>query len=577
MTFRPCLLIPIYNHGSSIRATVERLTPHGLPILIVDDGSDQATQSVLGELALDFPDLRLFRLAQNAGKGAAVMHGMREAWQAGFSHALQIDADGQHDSADVPRFLALAAADPTALICGQPIYDDSMPAGRRYGRHLTHFWVGVETLSWPVSDAMCGFRLYPLKSVCALIERVRIPTRMDFDIEIMVRLAWLGIPFKDVPTRVTYPADGVSHFDLLADNLRISWMHTRLSLGMLPRLPTLLGRKLRARTAAGGHWSRLAERGSVLGLQTMFACYRLLGARAARALLYPVVGYFFLSGSRARRASLDYLQRIARHRKAEAPPPGWRDSFRHMLAFGQSGLDKLAAWSGRGNALPVDFPDAGHFERLIASGRGAVFIGAHLGNLEMTRALARKEQRVTVNAVVYTEHAQRFNQLMMQANADFSVNLIQVNHLGPDTAILLKEKVDRGEIVVIVGDRTPAGESGHSRVSRIDFLGEPAPFAQGPFILASLLDCPVYLFFCLRDGPAYRLHLEPFAERLELPRAARQERLRAYMQHYARRLEHYCLQAPEQWFNFYDFWQRDAASGAVSTAASISDKFSNKA
>jgi predicted LPLAT superfamily acyltransferase len=572
MNIQPCLLIPIYNHWRSIRATVERLVVYGLPIFVVDDGSDGQTQETLAALAADCALVRLFRLPRNAGKGAAVMRGMREARQAGFTHALQIDADGQHATADVPRFLAAAAASPSALVCGRPIYDDSIPKGRLYGRYITHFWVGVETLSLSVSDSMCGFRLYPLAPTCALIDRVRIPTRMDFDTDIYVRLIWAGLPSVNVDTRVTYPPDGLSHFNMLRDNLRISLMHTRLTLGMLPRLPQLLWRKIFAGAAPGRHWSRLAERGSLLGLRTVFACYRLLGARAARLLLYPIVAYFFLTGRKARAASLDYLRRLHRLRGGALPEPDWRASFRHMLAFGQSGLDKLAAWSngfsgfggsggaGGANVHRVDFPNRPLFEQLLASGRGAVLIGAHLGNLEMTRALAVNERRVKVNAVVYTDHAERFNSLLGQANADFSLNLLQVSRLGPETAILLKDKIDQGELVVIVGDRTPPAGEGQNRVSRIDFLGSPAPFAQGPFILASLLDCPVYLFFCLREADGYRIHFEPFAERIELPRAERQQRLENYMQAYAKRLEHYCLQAPDQWFNFYDFWRQDAAS-----------------
>ena len=562
MNFAACLLIPIYNHWRSIRATVERLDQYALPILVIDDGSDETTRQVLATLTTDFPRLRLFRLPQNGGKGAAVKRGMREALAAGFTHALQIDADGQHDTNDVPRFLELGAANPSALICGRPIYDDSIPKSRLYGRYVTHFWVCVETLNVSVTDAMCGFRLYPLAASCALISRVQLPSRMDFDIEILVRLAWAGLQFKVVDTRVIYPEDGVSHFDMLRDNLRISMMHTRLSCGMLLRLPLLLSRKMFGRPVLRDHWSRLAERGSVLGLKSVFACYRFFGERTARWLLYPIVGYFFLTGGNARAASLDYLRRV--HRLKGVAAPGWRDSFRHMRAFAESGLDKLAAWLGDLGSHQVDFPNRPELLRVIASGRGAVLIGSHLGNLEMIRALAVNERQAAVNAVVYTDHAQRFNELLRQANADFGINLIQVSRLGPETAIVLKDKVDRGELVVIVGDRTPPAASDGGRVSQVEFLGEPAAFAQGPFILASLLDCPVYLCFCLREqrgnGHAYRIHLEHFAERIDLPRRDRLTRLPEYLQQYARRLEYYCMQAPDQWFNFYDFWQSAAAS-----------------
>lgn len=557
MVFRPCLLIPIYNHGQSIRRTVSRLARHAQPVIVVDDGSNPATQRALSALAEEFDDIRVLRRPVNGGKGAAVMDGLRAARELGFSHALQIDADGQHDADDVPRFLELGALHPEALVCGQPIYDNSMPRGRRYGRHITHFWVGVELLGSGGADSMCGFRLYPLEESCTLIDEVSIPTRMDFDTEMMVRLAWRGVPLLNVPTRVVYPDDGVSHFDLFRDNVRISRMHTRLVFGMLRRLPCLLRRKMRgdgkARRAA--HWAALAERGSLLGLWTVFACYRLLGRRAARLLLYPVVGYFFLTGRKAREASHDYLGRVAAYRSS-GPRPGWRESFRHMLAFGEAGLDKLAAWADPARQVPVDFPARAEFERLVASKQGAVLIGSHLGNLEMSRALAAVDTRIPVNAVVFTDHALRFNSVLARANANFGVNLIQVTHLGPETAIELKAKVERGELVVIVGDRTPVAERSGHRVSDAEFLGQPAPFAHGPFILASLLDCPVYLFFCLRDGDRFRLHFEAFAERIDLPRKSRVERLEAYIRQYAKRLEHYCLMAPEQWFNFYDFWRK---------------------
>jgi predicted LPLAT superfamily acyltransferase len=555
MNFNPCLLIPIYNHKDNIRTTVERLVPHGLPILVVDDGSDEPTQRTLAALAAEQPLLRLHRLPENQGKGAAVMHGLRAARKERFTHALQIDADGQHDTEDVPIFLKHGAAAPNTVICGKPVYDASVPKGRLYGRYVTHFWVWIETLSFAIGDSMCGFRLYPLDATCRLIDKVRIPTRMDFDIEIIVRLAWEGLPIENVRTRVTYPADGVSHFDLWRDNLRISRMHTRLFFAMLPRLPRLLWRKMHRDDKRGQHWAHIAERGSALGLRIVFACYRLLGERAARLLLYPIVAYFFLTSRSARRASRDYLDRIAR--QAGTVRPGWHDSFSHMFEFARSGLDKLAAWMGGFDGRRIDFPERAAFEGLLASGSGAVLIGSHLGNLEMMRALATNQRLARINAVVYTEHAQQFNRTLAAANADFGVNLLQVSDFGPDTAIRLKEKVDQGELLVIVGDRTPPAENG--RVCNVDFLGAPAPFAQGPMILASLLDCPVFLFFCLRTEDGYRIDFEPFADRIELPRKERRSRLQQYVQDYARRLEAHCLQAPKQWFNFYDFWRQQPA------------------
>lgn len=551
MNHLPCVVIPIYNHKDTIGAVVARLEPYGMPLFVIDDGSDAGTQAVLGEVAARHPLARIFRLPQNGGKGAAVMRGFREAYRAGFTHALQIDADGQHDVADVQRFVDRSRARPEAVIAGQPIYDASAPASRRYGRLATHVWVWIETLSLAIGDSMCGFRLYPLAPTIALVDRITIPTRMDFDIEIMVRLFWQGVPMENVPTRVIYPAGGLSHFDLWRDNLRISRMHTRLFFGMLQRLPLLLWRKRFPPRFSEAHWSRQDERGSGLGIRITVATYRLLGDTAARLLLRPIVAWFFLTGRSARQASLKYLAHL-RAETGASPPPTWANSYRHMLAFAESGLDKLAAWTGNIAHAGIDFANRADFEKLLAAGRGAVLLGAHLGNLEMLRALANLNGVVRVNAVVYTEHAKRFVGALAAADDRFQVNLLQINSLGPDTAILLRDKIDRGEMLVIVGDRTPPAENG--RVVSANFLGQPALFPQGPFILAALLECPVFLFFCTREEDGYHIHFEPFTDRVELPRGRRVEAIAALAQRYADRLAALCRRAPFQWFNFFDFW-----------------------
>lgn len=243
--FAPCIIIPLYNHGSTLHRTLTGLQPYGVPVIVVDDGSDQATQLTLQQVLKDFRQVRAVRLPQNQGKGAAVMRGFREAIASGYTHALQIDADGQHDLADIPDFLAWAQRYPDALLCGQPIYDASAPASRRYGRLITHVWVWIETLSFAIGDSMCGFRLYPLQPTVHLIDQTAIASRMAFDIEIVVHLYWLGLPILNLPTRVIYPEGGISHFHLWRDNWRISCAHSRLVCGMLLRLPQLLWRKLR--------------------------------------------------------------------------------------------------------------------------------------------------------------------------------------------------------------------------------------------------------------------------------------------------------------------------------------------
>ena len=216
-----------------------------MPVVIVDDGSDDATRAVLKAIAQNESTVQLIRLPRNGGKGRALTAGLIAARDAGYSHALQIDADGQHNAGDVPLFLAEGRANPRALICGQPIFDESVPRARLYGRYVTHVCVWLETLSFTLRDSMCGYRLYPIEETCAEIDRAPLPARMDFDTEVAVRLMWRGVQVRNLPTRVIYPENGLSHFRMLHDNLRISAMHTRLLLGMLPRAPMLLWRKRR--------------------------------------------------------------------------------------------------------------------------------------------------------------------------------------------------------------------------------------------------------------------------------------------------------------------------------------------
>lgn len=240
--FRLLVLIPVYNHEGAIGDVVRNVLAQDQPCLLVDDGSSPACAAVLDGLAT-LEGVHLLRLSRNLGKGGAVMAGFREAARLGATHALQIDADGQHDTRDIPAFIDDARRHPDAVICGVPRYDASVPKARLYGRYLTHVWVWINTLSLDIRDTMCGFRVYPLASALALIDAETPGSRMDFDTEIMVRLHWRGVRMVERETRVTYPQDGVSHFDVWRDNLHISRMHAKLFFGMLWRAPRLLARR----------------------------------------------------------------------------------------------------------------------------------------------------------------------------------------------------------------------------------------------------------------------------------------------------------------------------------------------
>ncbi|MGB2739919.1 MAG: glycosyltransferase family 2 protein [Cognaticolwellia sp.] len=239
-----CIVIPNYNHTVLLDELIATLTQFTLPIIMVNDASNQQATDLFRNLATKYPSLSVIEHEVNQGKGGAVQTGLCAAFEQGYSHALQVDADGQHDLNDVEKLLIESKTFPAALISGKPIYDDSIPKHRYYARNITHFWVWVETLSFKIKDTMCGYRVYPLAATVGLIKEQKLGKRMDFDIEVMVKLFWKKVELRFIDTAVDYPEHGVSHFRALEDNILISWMHTRLFFGMLPRIPSLLLRKL---------------------------------------------------------------------------------------------------------------------------------------------------------------------------------------------------------------------------------------------------------------------------------------------------------------------------------------------
>ncbi|MDR1505811.1 MAG: glycosyltransferase family 2 protein [Treponema sp.] len=237
---RQGFVVPVYNHGRPAADLAEKLLPFGLPLIFVDDGSGPETKAFLSGL-VEKPGVFLVTLKKNRGKGEAVLRGVEKAAELGLSHVLQIDADGQHDSDRAGFFLEESARRPGSVICGFPVFDQTAPKERVIGRKIANFWAGVVTLSGALKDVMCGFRVYPVEPFLKNAGKFLVDKRMGFDVEIMVRLYWSGVFPEYFPVTVRYPPGGISNFHLLRDNLRITWVITRLFFGMLFRIPSLAG------------------------------------------------------------------------------------------------------------------------------------------------------------------------------------------------------------------------------------------------------------------------------------------------------------------------------------------------
>ena len=244
------VIVPSYNTGPKVYETVAAARAAWNPVWVVVDGSDDGTAQGLQAMAAADPGLQVRVLPRNGGKGAAVLHGLRAAQAAGFSHALTMDSDGQHPAELIPAFMAASAARPEAMILGRPVFDASAPLLRVRGRRISNWWTNLETLGAGVADSLYGFRVYPVEALVAVMERQLWMRRFDFDTEAVVRLAWRGVKPINIDAPVRYLSaeeGGVSHFRYGRDNVLLTWMHARLMVEFVLRLPLLTWRRLNGR------------------------------------------------------------------------------------------------------------------------------------------------------------------------------------------------------------------------------------------------------------------------------------------------------------------------------------------
>jgi len=293
-------------------------------------------------------------------------------------------------------------------------------------------------------------------------------------------------------------------------------------------------------------WTDVAERGSVLAIRTTVLVTTFAGRAFGRLVARFVAFYYFLLGRRARAGARSFLRRVL------GREPRAAEVYRQILRFAQTTLDAFFLVAGKTHHFEVRAEGHHHLEALRQKKQGAILLGAHLGSFYAMRAQSAVE-KLPLYAVVYTKNARRINEALERIDPGGNATLIEMGQ-GVDFALRIRELVEGGALVAILADRVAPGPG--ERTASVQMLGGRALLPTGPYLLAALLGCPVYLTFGLyRDPRGYDLHCEPFAERIELPRKSREAALAAYAQRYASRLEHYARLAPDNWFNFYDFWE----------------------
>ncbi len=301
------------------------------------------------------------------------------------------------------------------------------------------------------------------------------------------------------------------------------------------------------------HWGDRKELGTLLGLTILVSCYKVFGRKLFMIILHPVIAYYTIFSRKSYNASIQYFKQLSKYNNQDKTI-GWRQVYKHFYEFGISAIDKIISWTGDFPLTEVRIHNVELFENLMTGKKGALLIGSHLGNIDLFRAIGYKQrERPIINSLVYTKHAEKFHKFINKNTDEMGINLIDISEFGIETSLLIKEKLDNNEIISIVGDRIPVKQ--RKRTYTIEFLGKEAPIAEGPFVLASVLDCPVYLIFCHKEDGVYNIYLEKFADSMKYPRASRERLLTERAQEYADRLAFYCEKAPYQWFNFYDFWE----------------------
>jgi len=312
------------------------------------------------------------------------------------------------------------------------------------------------------------------------------------------------------------------------------------------------------------HWAAIGEETFAGGMWLLYALFRVGGRLPFRLFLYPVVLWYWAANRAAREASLEYLQRLQSTTDALGREPGWRDTLRHFLSFAETILDKMLAVGGRYRLDTIRFTGREPIEQMVRERQGGLMVTAHVGCLEMCQASADATPGLKLTVLVHTVHAERFNRMLDRLSPGRGISLMQVTEISPATAVLLAERVARGEFVAIAGDRVPV-VAGRASAVQVPFLGHDAPFPTGAYMLAALLKCPLFALGCVRQGDVHEVVFDKLADRVVLPRADRLGACAAYAAEFARGLERLLARAPYEWFNFFSFWNQPGALAARPT------------
>lgn len=557
-TVRCAIAVPCFDHGETVGAVVAGCRAHAPPgslIVVVDDGSTTPVESydqVTGA------SVEIIRQSDNQGKGAALLRAARLAMRRGYSHLLTIDADGQHDPAEIPKLLAAARQRPQTIVIGYRDMRDA-PRPSRFGRWFTNLWVRMLTLR-PGLDSQSGFRVYPLAALLATGVRAR---RYAFEIEVLLRALRGGFSSCAVPVAVSYPADRITHFRQLRDNLQITWANLSL-LALYPLWP--LGYPIAIK--GSNRPQRGQSRGHPWGYGFFFWLLKRFRPGVPRALLAPVVAYYVLFSDAQLLAADDFLRTVL----GETRLPGrLRRRYRLLHRFASVLLDRLLLAAHGASVVRTTSEGSEHIHERVGS--GAILLSGHVGNYEVAASVLDGRQ-VPVHVVMLDREHKAIKAMHRRFALQSRLkNVIVVDDTDTEAdgataspersgsafkALEILSVLRRGELVAMHGDRVLDGSS---RSVTAQFFGRPWQVPTGPFELAAAARVPVVFTVGLAGAPGeYTLRaLAPRSVDLSGGPQEKCDRLREHAQWYSDILEGIVREDPYQWFNFYPVWCAKAA------------------
>lgn len=544
--FKACFVIPCYEqHAIKLEGLIHRILPYQMSIYVIDDGSTKTYADKIQRICHK-NGLNLIRKESNEGKGSALKLGFLHAYKDGFTHAIQVDSDEQHDISYLKKLLKISKENPLELISGYPIYDKTVPLTRFMARYLTHVCVWVETLSFNLIDSMCGFRSYPLFTTVKVMEKYSIGNRMDFDTDIMVKLYWEKVKSKFFPVKVTYHENGVSYFRYFKDNVLITKMHTMLILGMLKRFFSILQFNLDQKL-----WLYKREKGSTYAIKFLLILYDLFGQSLIKFFIPIIVFYYYIFNTQVRSNSNEYISIYKKYCDLKGLSSQKINAFLHLREFAFTLLDKFSVWKKKIKLSDIDQQSIDKIEKITQYKQGAVFISSHYGNVEIARAIGN-HLGVKFSALIYTKNSKKLNSIMKDIDPSYKQNVIAVEDFNPAVALNLNTRLMKGEWLFCMGDRITTAKEVKNLNGQL--LGADVQLPLGPFLLPYLNDVCAYSFHCYKIKDKYFFDIVELECHIEKNKMNRDRILECYAKQYLSQLETLILKDPLQWFNFYKFW-----------------------